>query len=360
MMNKTVFMILTNGFDPDVRVYKEAKFLVKKGFNVTILCWDRKKEYLEKEIEILEGINIKRFYISSVPGSGLKQTIPFIKFIAYVRNYLKDKEYQYLHCHDFDGIVAGMFTKNKRNKEIIFDMHEIYSDYSYGKNKLFNFFYKKIIRKVNHIICVNDIQIKNIENKEKIIYLPNYPDKQLYIPLEKKYCSNIRVNYIGSVRDYNALKKLENINIKNVEIGIYGIGTCYDKLLKEIKNPTMRLYGKYNGITEIGEIYRNTDILYCSYNPDNINWKNAYPVKLYESIITLTPVIVTENTIAGEFVKKNGIGEVVQYGQESSIINAINNIIENYDKYIYNLSKISNNYSWENIRENLLKIYRIN
>ena len=34
-----VYMILTNGFDPDVRVYKEAKYLVEKNFEVTILCW---------------------------------------------------------------------------------------------------------------------------------------------------------------------------------------------------------------------------------------------------------------------------------------------------------------------------------
>ena len=44
-----VYMILTNGFDPDVRVYKEAKYLVEKNFEVTILCWDRRCEYIDKE-----------------------------------------------------------------------------------------------------------------------------------------------------------------------------------------------------------------------------------------------------------------------------------------------------------------------
>ena len=34
-------MLLTNGFDPDVRVYKEALYLVGRGFSVTVLCWDR-------------------------------------------------------------------------------------------------------------------------------------------------------------------------------------------------------------------------------------------------------------------------------------------------------------------------------
>ena len=62
-----VYMILTNGFDPDVRVYKEAKYLVEKNFEVTILCWDRRCEYIDKKEEILDGIKIKRFFIPSTP-----------------------------------------------------------------------------------------------------------------------------------------------------------------------------------------------------------------------------------------------------------------------------------------------------
>ena len=132
-----VYMILTNGFDPDVRVYKEAKYLVEKNFDVTILCWDRRCEYIDKEEEILDGIKIKRFFIPSTPGTGLKQLIPYFKFMRSVKNCLKNKEYNYLHCHDFDGIVVGMATKKKKKKQIIFDMHEIYNNYAYAKNKIF-------------------------------------------------------------------------------------------------------------------------------------------------------------------------------------------------------------------------------
>ena len=113
-------MILTNGFDPDVRVYKEAKYLVEKGFNVTILCWDRRCEYLNKEEESIDGIKIKRFFIPSVPGTGIKQLLPYFKFIKEVRKHLKDKEYTYLHCHDFDGFIVGMCTKKRKSLTLFF------------------------------------------------------------------------------------------------------------------------------------------------------------------------------------------------------------------------------------------------
>ena len=55
-------MILTNGFDPYRRVYKEAKSLTKLGHSVTILCWDRAEKYIDKPTENIDGINIVRFW----------------------------------------------------------------------------------------------------------------------------------------------------------------------------------------------------------------------------------------------------------------------------------------------------------
>lgn len=358
--NEKVYMILTNGFDPDVRVYKEAKYLVKNGYNVTILCWDRKCDYIDKKEEKLEGVQIERFCIPSKPGSGMKQIKPYIQFLKQVKKYLKDKEYGYLHCHDFDGILVGMCTKKRKQKKVIFDMHEIYNQYAFAKIPIFHYILQKIIQKSNYIIYVNDEQIKEIKEKEKLIFLPNYPEKTTYTPIEKEEFSKIRVNYIGSLRDYESLNSLMQLSKQNtdIEVGLYGTGVCYERLAEESKDLPVKLYGKYDGITESGKIYRNTDILYCSYNPNVENWKNAYPVKLYEAIITLTPIIVSKNTKVGEFVEKLKIGETIEYNNENEVFNAIQIISKNYKKYIENLRKIQNEYQWEKVVDNLEKIYK--
>ena len=357
-----IYMILTNGFDPDVRVYKEAKYLVEKGFKVEIICWDRKCEYENNTEENMNGIDIKRFHIHSIPGSGMKQIFPFIKFIRYVRKYLQRKQYTFLHCHDFDGVIVGMFTKQKKRKKIIFDMHEIYKNYSYAKNGVFEKIFNKIIRKCNYIIYVNNEQIENIKDLEenKKVFLPNYPEKRLYYPINKNKSEKCRVNYVGSLRDYESLDTLAKLGINddNIEVGLYGMGVYYDKLNEKYENTKVKLYGKYNGILDSGEIYRNTDILYCCYNPNIENWKNAYPVKLYESIITLTPIIVSEGTLAGEFVKKYKIGKTVHYNNSASISSAIDELKNNYNNYVENVKIISQNYKWENIVQNLDIIYK--
>ena len=352
---KNIYMILTNGFDPDVRVYKEAKYLVEKGFNVEILCWDRSCLYVDKPTDIVDGIKIKRFFLKSSYGSGLHQLFPFYRFVREVRKYLKNKTIDYLHCHDFDGLVVGSMQHKKVS--IIFDMHEIYTNYAYAKNKLFGMIFSHFVSKAKYIIYVNDEQLKGIKNNCKKIYLPNYPSKEYYIPSNKTKSKSIRVNYIGSVRDYDAIYALSKIKSNNIEFGIYGSGVKYETLKSNINSDNVHFYGKYNGINEIGDIYRKTDLLYCSYNPDVTNWKYAYPVKLYESIVTDTPIIVSKNTVSSDFVNENGIGISIDYCDSKSIEEAILKITKNIDYYKKNLMKIKEFYSWDVISKNLLEIY---
>ena len=145
-----------------------------------------------------------------------------------------------------------------------------------------------------------------------------------------------------------------------LKLGYIGTGTCFEQLKEEYGDTNVKIYGKYNGIKQSREIYKNTDILYCCYNPDIPNWKNAYPTKLFETIITETPIIVSKNTKAEEFVIENKIGEAINYGDTELIEKSINTIYLNYKTYVDNLKKIKNCYEWKTISKNLDIIYNGN
>jgi len=42
---KKILMILSKPFVIDPRVYQEAESLVKNGYEVTVIVWDRRKDY---------------------------------------------------------------------------------------------------------------------------------------------------------------------------------------------------------------------------------------------------------------------------------------------------------------------------
>lgn len=360
-----VKMILTNRFDPDVRVYKEAKYLVSKGFDVEILCWDRESEYKDREIEETEGINIKRFFSHTKYGTGYKQIIPFIKFIKECKNYLKGKEYDYLHCHDLDGVIVGHLIKNIKSK-LVFDMHEFYE--VQGSKQKVRYIVRKIVNnmqtKSDYIIYVNQMQkdVMNRKNIEKLIYIPNYPEAEGFDECEKSESEKLRISYIGAVRQYNEIKNLMDAcdGIDSVKVSIHGTGVAYKKL-NDIKMnyKNSDVTGVYH-FSESSKLYSQTDILYAIYPMNTFQNRNAYPVKFFEAIITKTPIIVSKGSVLEEFLIKNDIGFVVDGNNITEIRKLISYIDSNrylLHEKIVNLEKIQFNFSWGEVVKNMDGIY---
>ncbi|SET04584.1 glycosyltransferase [Anaerobranca gottschalkii] len=362
---KKIKMIVTNSFHPDIRVYKEAKYLTLKGFDVEILCWDRQNEFKNKEVEIIDSIKIKRFFPFAKYGTGYKQIIPFIKFIKECKNYLKNKEFDYLHCHDLDGIIVGYFCKSI-NCKLIFDMHEFYE--VNGKKQKIRYIIRFLVNyfqsKSDNIIYVNEMQKKVVRNKniKKLIYLPNYPDKYNYIECQKTESDKLRISYIGAVRQYNELKNLMDAckEMSDVEILIHGAGVAYESLKNiEKKYNNVRITGKYH-FTQSAKLYSKTDLLYALYPTNSLQYRISYPVKFFEAIITKTPIIVNSGTVLENFIKEHDIGFAVDGSNFEEIRNLVMYINENryiLKQKIKNLEKIQYNYSWEEVVKNLDKIY---
>jgi len=357
-------MILTNGFDPDIRVYKEAKYLIKKGHEVEILCWDRKNYYKDKQVENIDGINIKRYEILSKPGSGFKQIPAYFKFLKKCRKELKKAQYDYLHCHDLDGMIIGYFSKNM-NAKFIFDMHEFYESgrmgrYAYIIRRMLNFFQNKCYK----IIYVNDFQIKGIsdKNKDKLVYIPNYPETSKLTDTQKTNSEKLRISYIGTVRQYEILKILMGA-VKDDErffVSINGDGMCYQNIKElSVNYSNVEVTGRYNH-DELAKFYQNTDLLYCIYDSQIKNHNTAIATKFFEAIATLTPIIVTEGSAMEQVCKEYGIGISIDSKNIDTIKSALQDLYYNREKLTSmsdNMKKIQFDFSWEEIVKNFDVIY---
>lgn len=360
---KDIKMILTNRYDPDIRVHKEAKYLVSKGFNVEVLCWDRENDY--KKEEIVDGVKIRRFYPYAKYGTGIKQVISFFKFISEINHYLKINSYDYLHCHDLDGIITG-YLANSKQRKLIFDMHEIYEiNGNRQRNKfLIRLLVKFLQSKSEKIIYLNKLQTLKLseKSKSKLVYLPNYPETNNFFNAEKVKSMKLRISYIGAVRQFKELKMImdASVGINDIDIKIHGAGVAYKKL-KDIESNyyNVTVTGKYNYLDSI-KLYNHTDILYAIYSNENLQYKGSYPVKLFEAIITKTPIIVNKNSVLADFVEKHGIGFVVNGNDVDAIRELIMYINKNDDvlqKKANNLEKIQHKFSWETVVSNLDSVY---
>ena len=365
MKSKKVLMILTNGFDPDIRVYKEAKYLVENGIKVEILCWDRNCCYKDKTEEKIDGIEIKRFHIASSVGTGIKKQLKsYIKYILAVKKYVKCKEYDYLHCHDLDGMIIG-YSIHKKRQKIIFDMHEFYEKKGHP---IVSYIMRKLVSKFQNmaykIIYVNEQQTISMKdkNKKKLVWIPNYPETEKFNNIQHVNSDILRVTYVGYVRHLEPLKNLIKAanELDNILVSIHGSGTYFNEIKqmeKEYKNVVVT--GKFNH-NDIAKFYENSDLIYIVYNQGNKNDETALPTKFYEAIITETPVIVSKNSLLEKVTNQNDIGFSVDGTDYLDIKNILLKIQTDktiLDKKIENLKMISKNYTWESVVKRLDDIY---
>ncbi|MBQ0011936.1 MAG: glycosyltransferase [Clostridiales bacterium] len=356
-------MILTNAFSIDVRVYKEARYLVTRGNEVEILCWDKTPQKRLPQTENMEGINIRRFSISAIAGSGVKQLGAYLKFLRECKKYLHDKKYDVVHCHDLDGAIIGCFLKHK----LIFDMHEFYDKGSFLKAKISHFATRAIAKKAIANIYVTPLSLEAYGHgiEKKFFQLKNYSDRNSFADIEKTQSSKLRVSYIGTVR--NQLTEFHSLfeavkDIDDIIVNIYGGGVDLAELEKmALLYNNVNVYGAFNGVSESEYIYKNTDVSYIAYSLTNPNYHGDFePVKLYEAIATETPIVATKGLNIGRVALKYDIGKAVDTQNIKQIRQAFLDMLDKPElirRYSDNMKKIAKQFDWNEAVKVLDQIY---
>ncbi len=123
-----IVMLLSNPYRPDPRVSKEAESLIKLGYVVSIVCWDRQ---IEMPLRASVGSGIKVLRIHNVPskyGIGLGQVLRLPFFWTSLWRYLSRLQPDIIHCHDFDTLIPGLLWGKLHRKPVIYDAHEYFAD----------------------------------------------------------------------------------------------------------------------------------------------------------------------------------------------------------------------------------------
>lgn len=354
MINNMV-MVLTNPYDPDPRVKKEIDYFLSKGVKVHLLCWDRESKYHNDEIHENNQFTIIRFRYKAKYGTGIKQLFSYLKFGAGVRKFIKKMDSNpLLYAHDLDGFLLVFFMSKKYKK--VFDMHEIY--HLRSKSKIINSIKKILSRKLQrssmYNIYVNSEQILDRTNLEKYIYLPNYCylSNQTYRSNDKT--KKVLIGYVGNVRYLEPFKLIDESikKFSSFEFHLHGKGSSLEEV-REIASNYFRVFGEYKQ-QDSSKIYESIDLSYLVY-PRNIMQNNlSYPIKLFESIQFLTPIIAYSDTAIGRFVDEHEIGFTF------SDLKGLNNILESIEKNTTiidekskKMMELREEYSWERIVENL-------
>jgi glycosyltransferase involved in cell wall biosynthesis len=377
-IRKKVLMLLTNAFDPDPRVHNEAKSLVKHGYEVRIVCWDRDRK--NTAVECIDGIFVERIYLKSTHGRGLTQVffLPLFWIKTFFRVF-KDK-LDIVHCHDFDTLPLGYILAKFKKAKLIYDAHESFSDML--SNSLPGWFIKALvafenffIKRVDMLITVGTI-IEDFFKKrgaKKTAVVGNWKDPKEFV-LSEEEKQEIRqklsitngqliFSYIGW---FNKERKLDVLleavaATKDIRFLIGGDGP--DRYLVE------EYAKKYSNITYLGYVKAKdipgytaiSDAIVYTYKEDDPNARFSAPNKLFEALAAGKPIITGNFGEIAKIVREEQCGVVLEPLNSETLREAFYDFSTNGKFNVYQDSSRmagQNKYNWQKAEKVLEGVYK--
>jgi len=385
-----VFIILASPFAIDPRVKQEFGSLLKKGFYVKLLSWDRDgnnsdertANYHIKYVKLLRSKTFSKilFLLSAL----LFQFVAFfegLKLLQQVGKFL-------VHANDFNTFLGALFLKFffPRKIKVIYDSHEltpaVYSEW-YGSviGSIVGKFEKKIVKRFDALIGVSPpivSHLKAIAGREKNVYLIwNYPSQVVIPSLTKPQARQalglpqdaFLLTYVGTLRTDVALLELIDVLSalkqqlrheptlfsKKFKVIIVGDGPLYDELVHRISERKLEEF-----ITIVGRVPRKTsliylrasDLSYILFKIKGMNTKIGMPWKLFESLVCGTKVLVLEKTYAATFVKNHTAGYTITTLDPPFLAKKLISIMQSQTEF-----NNSFDFLWEQQETLFIKIY---
>ena len=316
-------------FAPYHKIY--TNILDEEKIKYDVIFWDRES--------IGEDNGIVYNYKSPKKSSKLRKIIDYYLFSRFVKKKLKLNKYDKVIIFGPQiGLFIYRFLKKNYFNNFILD----YRDLSI-EQRLPNLF-KKLLN-ISSLICIsspgflkclpcgyNYIISHNFDiiKVREVLQLDQVVIKNLF--KNKK----ITISTIGGIRDYSQNEELINSfkNEKNFILKFIGKGIAEDDLKIFTENNkifNVEFLGFYNKIEE-PNFYENTDLINIYY-PKIISHATALSNRFYNGLIFKRPMLVTKDSIQGEFIEKYNLG--LSINDCSNLNYQLNNFIKIFDHEIF-------------------------
>ena len=384
-MNK-VLSIVFNEFKNDNRVSNQAISLEKNEFDVTILGIK-----LQKETNVYEELgSVKIFRISRIYGSNFFYSIPFIrKFIKVIRfnidfySFIKNYDFDYVHCHDLNTLEYGFFAKvicRKRIK-LVYDAHEyetecdIKRDFFYRFRKIQSILKEKfLIRFCDRVITVSEtiadeyVRLYAIERPAVILNCPILKEKEICkkdLFREKFNISSLKKIFLYQGYFYPGrgielvIDAFNQINSDNSVLIFMGEGPLIGNISKHEKFGTSIFIHPFVSGDILLEYTSSADYGVAFLEDISLSDRYCLPNKLFEYIAAGLPVIGSGLPELKKFIFENEVGTAASSNDIAGFLEAFRLISrldsENLRKRIFIARE---KFNWSTQEKILLHLYK--
>ena len=286
---------------------------------------------------------------------------------------IKSEKPDIFYGHDYySSLIIWYLLKGNFCKKIVYDAHELYIP-EHGKkfslrSRFFYFFEKRIIRKVDLIVCASDERAQlmvdhyNLKNTPTVIRNISQLNVNIEENSQNSICklddffskSGITVVYAGVVTKSRKIDELVRAVSKlssTCKLLIIGKGDFLDEL-KVLASKNNNLVTAFTGAipyNELGYLLSKCDIGFVYYPSNTLNNIYCASNKVYEYASVGLPMISNENPTIKKILDIEKIGI-----SSNDLVSGIKKITENISVYRKNCEVFTNKNPWKNEGEKLL------
>lgn len=316
-------MLLSNPYTRDSRVRNEVRALVRSGWRVTVIAWDRTGEHAPSErLDGARIIRLRNTRLMRLCRFDLLRLGPWCRRAAAAACALhREDPADLIHAHDLDTLPGALHTKRTTGLPVLYDAHEIWG-YMIAKDlpSVFVRHYlrkeKRLVAKVDRIVTVSQPILDHLAPHTKapidLVLNAKQPVARLVPPPDGPF----RCVYIGVLnRTRRVLELIEGIGgIDGCVLEIAGYGppryvAAVEEAAKRHTNVT------YLGILPNEQVLPHTQtahLVACLFDPEDPLTRIGLPNKVFEAMATGRPTLATTGTYLGTFVTDRRIGAAVR------------------------------------------------
>ncbi len=338
MKNKAIIYLCDSDFKLDSRPQKEVLGLLKNGYEVNVLTWNRTKNGrigTEKYNINNYGVNLHYIYVKGKNGGSVKEMFFAIlcfewKLICWLLANIRKCCLVY-SCNLNTALFSFLISKIFR-KKFIYDIFDYYVDcHTFTKEgtlirKVIEYLDHQIINNADAVILCSEKRIEQIKGSKpkKIEIIHNSPQVQGLdnTDFSNKYLfsnEKVKIAYIGYLEPGRPILLLADIVAENENLELHCAGYGPEaEVIEEISNRADNIF--FYGQVDYNEtlfIEKNCDIIPALYNPILKNHRYAAPNKFYEALLFGKPTLMIRGTGMDELVEKYELGKVCECSRDS-------------------------------------------
>jgi glycosyltransferase involved in cell wall biosynthesis len=328
MSKPRITIIRTDSGTRDSRLQKELRMFVEEGCAVTLLCWDREREWPKHEEK--DGYTIHRCHLRAEYGSR-KLFLLMPLWWVYEFFMLLRLGGNAIHACDFDTVVPALAVRILTGRKVVYDVYDFYS----VKSSTIPGPLKKFFRVAEQIAARMADAVVVVDGARSYLF-GDRPPKRVevamncpYDAVEPEWKKNaedapLLIFYGGAIAEYRGMEKLAEAtrDLDHVRVVLAGWITNdrYKKLLDD--SPHIEYIGMVN-YTEALRWTHEADAVYSYYDPALEINRTANSSKMFDSFMCGTAVLANNEPPAAKVVAEHGCGSSLPFDDDAGLKDVI-------------------------------------